>query len=239
VYVPAISSITVIVLFGMIVSAHITNRVVDVYIQNKPIENRTCVIIDAGHGGVDPGAIAGEIYEKNINLSIALKLKGFFDQNGFRTKMLRTEDISLHDEDAKTIHQKKVSDLKNRVKIANSEENAIYISIHQNTFGESKYFGAQVFYGINEKSKNLAGFIQTTIKENLQENNNRKIKNGKNLYILKNIEIPAVMVECGFMSNKEDLKNLTDEIYQNNFSEVLFNGILKYIEDVEIHVGET
>lgn len=197
------------------------------------------IIIDAGHGGVDPGAIAGEIYEKNINLSIALKLKDYCNKFGFETKMLRTEDISLHDEDAKTIHQKKVSDLKNRVKIANSEENAIYISIHQNTFGESKYFGAQVFYGINEKSKNLAGFIQTTIKENLQENNNRKIKNGKNLYILKNIEIPAVMVECGFMSNKEDLKNLTDEIYQNNFSEVLFNGILKYIEDVEIHVGET
>ena len=197
------------------------------------------IIIDAGHGGVDPGAIAGEIYEKNINLSIALKLKDYCNKFGFETKMLRTEDISLHDEDAKTIHQKKVSDLKNRVEIANSAENAIYISIHQNTFGESKYFGAQVFYGINEKSKHLAEFIQTNLKENLQENNNRKIKNGKNLYILKNIKIPAVMVECGFMSNKEDLKNLTDEIYQNNFSEVLFNGILKYIEDVEIHVGET
>jgi N-acetylmuramoyl-L-alanine amidase len=213
--------------------------------QNKTVNsdntvlNSPLIIIDAGHGGVDPGAIAGEIYEKNINLSIALKLKDYCNKFGFETKMLRTEDISLHDEDAKTIHQKKVSDLKNRVEIANSAENAIYISIHQNTFGESKYFGAQVFYGINEKSKNLAGFIQTTIKENLQENNNRKIKNGKNLYILKNIEIPAVMVECGFMSNKEDLKNLTDEIYQNNFSEVLFNGILKYIEDVEIHVGET
>lgn len=197
------------------------------------------IIIDAGHGGVDPGAIAGKIYEKDINLSIALKLSDFCNQNGLKTEMIRNEDISLHDEDAKTIHQKKVSDLKNRVKIANSKENAIYISIHQNTFGESKYFGAQVFYGINEKSKDLAGFIQTTLKENLQENNTRKIKNGKNLYILKNIEIPAVMVECGFMSNKEDLKNLTDENYQTEFSEVLFKGILKYIEDVETDVGKT
>lgn len=197
------------------------------------------IIIDAGHGGVDPGAIAGKIYEKDINLSIALKLRDLCNKRGFETEMLRTEDISLHDKEAKTIHQKKVSDLKNRVKIANSKENAIYISIHQNTFGESKYFGAQVFYGINEKSKDLAGFIQTTLKENLQENNTRKIKNGKNLYILKNIEIPAVMVECGFMSNKEDLKNLTDENYQNKFSEVLFTGILKYIEDGEIHVGKT
>lgn len=197
------------------------------------------IIIDAGHGGVDPGAIAGKIYEKDINLSIALKLSDCCNQNGLKTEMIRNEDISLHDEDAKTIHQKKVSDLKNRVKIANSKENAIYISIHQNTFGESKYFGAQVFYGINEKSKDLADFIQITLKENLQENNTRKIKNGKNLYILKNIEIPAVMVECGFMSNKEDLKNLTDENYQTEFSEVLFKGILKYIEDVETDVGKT
>lgn len=190
----------------------------------KPI-----IIIDAGHGGVDPGAVKGDIYEKNINLSIALKLRDFCLAFGLETVMIRTEDISVHDKSATTLRSKKQSDLKNRVKTVNSYENTVLISIHQNMYEEEKYYGTQVFYGTGDNSKLLALLLQDTVIEYLQNQNTRKVKNGTNLYILENSQAPSVMVECGFMSNQEELKKLTDEEYQINFAYALSVGILKYI----------
>ncbi len=189
------------------------------------------IIIDAGHGGIDPGAISGEIFEKDINLEIAIKFRDFCQCFGYKTLMIRSEDVSIYDKSTDGIHNKKVSDLKNRVKTANSYDNAVLISIHQNMYGESKYSGTQVFYGKNENSKILAAFIQSTVVDYLQADNKRQIKKGNGLFILENTEIPAVMVECGFMSNQEELKKLTDKTYQKDFSCALLVGILKYIEE--------
>ena len=108
------------------------------------------IIIDAGHGGVDSGAVGiNNVLEKDINLQIALKLKALFDVSGFATKMTRYLDESIHNQDSNTIHSKKVSDLKNRLNIVNENSNNLLISIHQNKFKDSKYKGAQIFYSQN------------------------------------------------------------------------------------------
>lgn len=194
------------------------------------------IVIDAGHGGVDGGSsgIDGTI-EKDINLSIALKLRDMLELYGFETVMTRDCDKSLHSQNANTIREKKVSDLHNRLDVINSTENCLFVSIHQNYFEQSKYSGMQVFYSPNnENSEKLAEIMQKTIVEMLQNDNTRKIKKAdKTLYLLYNAQKPAIMVECGFMSNENELALLKSEDYQKQMALSIANGILKYVESVE------
>lgn len=204
-------AITVAILCAMIIGAHITNEAVNVYIQNKPVQDRTCVVIDAGHGGVDGGAVSCTgVEESKINLEIALRLNDLMHLLGIKTYMIRTEDISIYTS-GETIAAKKVSDLKNRVRIINEMPNGLLISIHQNFFEDFRYSGAQVFY---KEDPTFAKQLQTAFVNTLNPGSNRKVKKASGVYLMKNVTCPGALIECGFLSNFEEESKLKNEDYQ-------------------------
>ena len=189
------------------------------------------IVIDAGHGGEDGGAVSESgLIEKNVNLSIALKLQKFFTQSGFKVKMIRTDDYAVYSDDASTLRDKKVSDIHNRAKLCNDNPNNILISIHQNKFEQSKYKGTQVFYsGNNSLSNPLAECIRTSVKGLLQHDNNRLCKlTDDSVYILKNATVPAVLVECGFLSNPQEAELLSTLEYQNRMAFSIYSGFIEF-----------
>ena len=188
------------------------------------------IVIDAGHGGEDGGAVCNGLYEKDINLSIALKLRNLLNICGYRTILTRDSDISIYDSSAKTTREKKVSDLKKRVEIINGSENNILVSIHQNKFEQSQYSGTQFFYSENSPgSIRLAEKMCESVTTLLQPENKRELKPaGDSIYILSNAKVPAVIAECGFLSNEEEAKKLADDSYQQLFAFSLFCGIVDY-----------
>ncbi len=194
------------------------------------------VIIDAGHGGPDGGTSADDgTLEKHINLQIAHKLNDILQSMGIDTVMIRTEDVSIHDDSASTIRQKKISDLRNRLNIINSTEDAIFVSIHQNYFSSPQYSGTQVFYSKNNPdSKNLAETIRQSVISYLQKDNTREIKkSGSEIYLLNNAQAPAVMVECGFLSNYNETQNLKNAAYQQKIAFMIAIGISDFLVKTE------
>lgn len=182
---------------------------------------RKCVIIDAGHGGVDGGATSCTgVLESQINLQIALSLEDLMHLVGVDTVMIRREDISVYTE-GESIAAKKVSDLKERVRIVNSNENAVLISIHQNTFSDARYSGAQVFYSSSGESQKLAVTLQHALVTHLNPDSNRKAKKGSGIYLLEKIKNTGVLVECGFLSNPEEEAKLRSSTYQLKLCSVI------------------
>lgn len=195
------------------------------------IINKTpIIVIDAGHGGEDGGATANNITEKDINLSIAKKLENIFISNGYEVIMTRTDDDSIGIKDS-TIREQKVSDMKKRLDIYNSNEENIVISIHQNKFEQEKYSGTQIFYSTNnENSSVLAENIKTSVVNLIQPNNTRGCKKAtKDIYLLYNSKVPSVIVECGFLSNKNEAEKLKTESYQKQMAFSIFLGVSNYI----------
>lgn len=193
-------------------------------------EART-VVIDPGHGGPDGGAVGTNgNAEKDINLAISLKLRSFFEAGGFHVVMTREDDRSIYDEGSDTLREKKTTDIHNRLKIAQKYPHALFLSIHQNLYAESQYSGAQVFYSKNNPdAKLLAQSLQTTIRTLLQPQNDREVKEaGSNLYILYHATTPAVLVECGFVSNPEENAKLQTDAYQNQMAFSIYTGTLAY-----------
>ncbi len=192
------------------------------------------VIIDAGHGGFDGGASTDDgVSEKGINLNIALYLEEYLHFFGYNVVMTRETDISTESEGLTTIRSRKSSDLHNRMALMEKTDNAIFVSIHQNHFSSSKYKGAQVFYSpkLSEQSSLLAENIQENIVYYLQKDNTRQIKPiGTSVYLIYNAVKPAVLVECGFLSNPEDAGNLQNESYQRKIALCIALGILNYCE---------
>lgn len=201
-----------------------------------PEFNTPAIIIDAGHGGEDGGAIAidGKTLEKDINLSIAKKLNNIIKSNNINTFMIRDTDESIYKKDSnkKTLRRKKVEDLRNRVNIANSNDKNILISIHQNKFPDESLKGIQIFYsGNNEHSIRLANFLKEELEKNLNKTYFRETKkSGKEVYLLNKVKVPAVIIECGFISNKEELNNLISEGYQSNLAQYIFLGLKKFLD---------
>ena len=188
------------------------------------------IIIDAGHGGEDGGAVASDgTLEKDINLDISLKLNDMLSIMGIETKLIRKIDKAIHTK-GDTIRERKVSDIRNRFHIMNTSGNCLYISIHQNKFGDESIYGAQTFYSPNNvESKELAEFIQKSISSQLQINNNRLIKkSGTDIFLLYNATKPAIMVECGFISNAKELHCLKDTDYQCKMALSIAMGIMNY-----------
>lgn len=188
------------------------------------------VIIDAGHGGFDGGATTADgVPEKDINLNISKYLKEYLEFFGFKTIMTREADVSLEDEGLTTVKARKTSDIHNRFKLMNETENSIFISVHQNKFSVEKYHGAQVFYspGCFEDSSRLAQCIQDSIVKNLQTDNTRLIKKcDTSVYLIYNAVKPAVLVECGFLSNNGDAANLKTPEYQKKTAFCIALGVL-------------
>ena len=196
--------------------------------------NKLTIIIDAGHGGFDGGAVASDgTVEKDINLIIATKLKKMLVLSGYDVIMTRESDLSTDTSESDVISDKKKSDMKNRLKLINSNENAIFVSIHLNKFTTSSAKGAQVFYSPNHlDSKTLGTTLQATIKEKLQTENERCAKQAtKDTYLLYNATIPAVIVECGFLSNAAELRLLKTEEHQGRLAFTIFCGITEFIKN--------
>ncbi len=191
-------------------------------------ENNPTVIIDAGHGGEDGGAFKSGVYEKHINLSVSKKAEQLLNFFGVNTKMTRTTDTSLDTDTSKSLQQRKVSDIKKRVKMITDKPNSVLISIHQNSFPEEKYSGAQVFYSRNNVlGKVLASDIQNSLKTGLADGNSRIEKEAdKNIYILEKVKCPAVLVECGFLTNKREAELLVTDTYRTKLAMCIVTGYL-------------
>ena len=203
------------------------------YIEALQSENeKRLVIIDAGHGGEDPGAIGvNGVYEKDLNLEISRILGEILTEKGFAVFYTRTEDALLYTDAENIKGLRKISDLKNRCKIAAEFPNAIFVSIHMNSYSSSQYSGLQVYYTDgSESSAALAGAIQSSVKGALQPNNNRSIRSGKGIYILDNIVNTGVLVECGFLTNPEECEKLSEKEYQKQLCSSIVSGIINYKE---------
>ena len=189
------------------------------------------VIIDAGHGGRDGGTVGidGVTVEKELNLDIAERMREILAKRGYEVIMTRSDDILLSDPMISS--SKKASDLSARLKIMKSYENAVFISIHMNAFSDKKYSGLQVYYSKNDpRSATLAENIQSSVKEALQPENTRKTKAaGENIYLLNKATCPAVMIECGFLSNPDECARLADENYRAALAAILCDSIRDYI----------
>ena len=194
-------------------------------------KNAPTVVIDAGHGGEDCGAIGTSgVYEKDLNLAVSLKLAEYLNAAGYTTVLTRTDDRLLYKEDENIKGMRKICDLKNRVAIANSTPNAIFISIHMNSYGSSGCRGLQAYYGTFGDSDRLAMAIQSNVAEKLQPTNKRTVKRGEGLYLLENTTVPAVIVECGFLSTPDECEKLSQKDYQKELSFAILCGIIEYMK---------
>ncbi len=190
------------------------------------------VLIDPGHGGVDGGAVAPDgTAEKDLNLQIALLLREQLSAFGIRTEMTRTTDASIHDQSAETVREKKVSDIHNRMQLMEETENCLFVSIHQNKFSDPSLSGTQVFYAPKvTQSAALADSIQSSVRTLLQPENDRQIKPSDNsIYLLFYAQKPAVLVECGFLSNAGELQSLQQAAYRQKLAFCIAAGILSYL----------
>lgn len=196
--------------------------------ETEPIK----IIVDAGHGGFDGGAVAGDgTLEKDINLKIAAKLSCVLQSFGAEVVMTREGDGGLEAPEDETIRQKKVTDMRRRLQIMQDNGDAVFVSIHLNKYSTAGPKGTQVFYSVNrEESQILAEFIQQRAKTLLQPENHRVIKKGTaDTLLLHKAEIPAVIVECGFLSNPQELEMLKTDEYQTKMAVAIATGILDYI----------
>lgn len=197
-------------------------------------QSKPTIIVDAGHGGEDGGAEVDGVLEKDINLSISDKLSDILRLTGYTVTEVRNEDISVYDEGADTLREKKVSDLSNRAELFNSSENNIVVSVHQNKFENSAYSGTQIFYSSNnDGSIKLAEAIRNSVVGLIQNDNTRELKPaGSEIFILDQAKVPAVIVECGFLSNPDERKLLLTEDYQSKMAYSIAMGVLEYIETI-------
>jgi len=206
--------VSILVLTMYILSAFGIDKAVTTIGDISAKERQVTVIIDAGHGGEDGGATSCTgVLESKLNLEIALKLNDLMHLLGIRTVMIRTSDQSIYTEGS-SLSAKKVSDLKQRVNIINSTENAVLISIHQNHYPDSRYKGAQVFYAQTEHSADLAQNMQRMLIKTLNKSSNRDVKKADNIYLMEKITRPGILIECGFLSNPEEEALIRDDAYQ-------------------------
>ena len=197
---------------------------------NGEINAEKLVIIDPGHGGEDPGAVGvnGSL-EKDLNLEISLLVGEELVKSGYTVIYTRTEDKLLYKPEENIKGIRKISDLKNRCKIAEEYPSATFVSIHMNSFAQEKYSGMQVYSALkNADSRLLAEKIQKSVKTSLQPENKRVVKEGRGIYILENVSNKAVLIECGFLSNSEECAKLSEKEYQKQLSFSIVCGIIEY-----------
>ena len=190
------------------------------------------LILDAGHGGEDGGtSSASGSKESNINLKIVLKTEALMAILGVKTELTRDQDRSIHSDGSSTLHEKKVSDLKNRVEFVNSISDAMLISVHQNYFTDSRYSGAQVFYTVGDVSRQWGEGTQEVLRQVLDPDNNRAAKAiPDNIYLFSHISCPAILVECGFLSNGKEASLLLTDVYQRKISFALAGAYLQELQ---------
>ena len=205
------------------------SKAVTVLSENYAVSDRKTVVVDAGHGGVDGGATSCTgVLESHFNLEIAQKLNDLLNLLGLNTVMIRNTDCSVYTE-GQSIAQKKISDLKERVRIVNSTENCILISIHQNLFSDSKYSGAQVFYAPTEESQLIAKSLQASFIKMLNPGSHRMEKKADSIYLMQHINCPGILVECGFLSNPQEEYLLRTKAYQQKICCIIACTVSNYL----------
>lgn len=232
--------LTVLILIMMAATLVQLNELMRPVMDPVVLQRSRTLILDAGHGGEDGGAVSlTGVPESQINLAIVLKLRDILGLYGVDPVVLREEDVSLHDSEAGTLREKKRSDLKNRVAAVEAVEGGTLLSIHQNTYPGSRYRGAHVFYAPTESSRSLAEHFQNSIKAALQPDNERAVKQiPDTVYIMNHITCPAVLIECGFLTNPEEEAMLRDEDYQRKLSAVIAAAWLTVPEQETLHPGQ-
>ncbi|MDE7405049.1 MAG: N-acetylmuramoyl-L-alanine amidase [Lachnospiraceae bacterium] len=217
----------------LMVSMFVVAREGAIYVTSTQMEEKKsiCVVIDAGHGGADPGKVGiNDQLEKDINLQIAQMLKQFLQAEGITVVMTREGDGGLYDENASN---KKVQDMKRRLAIIEEADPVIVVSIHQNSYHEEYVKGAQVFYyGTSQNSKQLAEIMQEQLRS-LDPDNKRGAKGNDSYFLLKKTSKPIAIVECGFLSNREEAAELSTPLYQEKMAWNIHMGIMKYLNGVK------
>ena len=195
-------------------------------------ETRTDIIVlDAGHGWPDGGATSCTgVQESDINLEITKRLEDLLHLLGYKTVMIRKTGESVYTS-GDTIAQKKMSDLKERVRIADTSSGTLLISIHQNTFSDERYYGPQVFYGKPKGSKEFAKILQSVFTDKLPCETKRAAKPATGIYLMEQTEIPGVLVECGFLSNRREEALLRDGKYQKKICCVIASAVGTFLLD--------
>lgn len=197
-----------------------------------PVSGKT-VVLDAGHGVPDEGAQSSNgTTEAETNLKITLKVQNLLEQSGCKVVLTRSDENAIYDLDANTLKQKKISDIRNRVKIGNGSSADIFVSIHLNKIPQPQYYGWQCFYKPNDESSiKLAKLLQSSLNESMQKENKRVAMKLDTVYIMKHVEIPISIVECGFLSNPEEEQQLLNDEYQNRLAWGIYNGIIQYFNE--------
>ena len=224
------SAIAILLSAAVIWGCTAASRAVSVFSAAQLREEQTRIVIDAGHGAPDGGATSctGKP-ESTYNLEISLRLRDLLHLLGHATRMIRTTDTSVYTK-GETIAAKKMSDLKERVRIVNEREKQLLVSIHQNQFSDSRYSGAQVFYTSNGESRLLAKALQERFVETLNPGSRRKEKRAEGIYLMEHIERPGILVECGFLSNPEEEAKLSDAQYQKKLCCVIASTLSQFLE---------
>lgn len=202
-------------------------------VSSTPVSGKT-IVLDAGHGTPDEGAQSSSgTTEAETNLKIALKVQNLLEQSGCTVILTRSDEKAIYDLDKQTLKEKKISDIRNRVKIGNSSSADIFVSIHLNKIPQQQYWGWQCFYnGTNEDSMKLAKILQSSLNDAIQKENKRIAMKLDTVYIMKHVEIPISIVECGFLSNVEEEKLLLTDDYQNKLAWGIYTGIIEYFNNV-------
>lgn len=207
------------------------NHTVTVMAESAPVRNRSVIIIDAGHGDPDGGAVSCTgVYESVINLQISRRLNDLLHLLGYDTVMTRETDSSVYTQ-GNTIGEKKLSDLKERIRIVNTAEQAVLLSIHQNYYADDRYHGAQMFWAHTEGSKELAEILQKAFVTHLNPGSNRAAKKVQGIYLMEHVKHPAVLVECGFLSHPGEEAMLRDETYQKKICCVIACGLTECLSN--------
>lgn len=199
---------------------------------NAESADKPVIVLDAGHGGLDSGAVGKSgLLEKDVNLSIVKALRDMLELSGFEVVLTRDEDISIYDAGVEGIRNQKLSDMDNRLEIVQSYPDSIFLCIHQNNYTDPQYFGAQMFYNNNNPDNRTLAQIMQNRFAGLQEGNDREIKlSGNELFLLKSNPNPSLMIECGFLSNPEEEQKLSTWEYQQQVAFTIYSGVLEFIE---------
>ncbi len=208
------------------------SRLENAILTSTELSDQKMIVLDAGHGGMDGGCSSADgKTEKGINLNILLSVRDMARLFGYNVEATRIKDISIHDKGVEGLRNQKISDMENRLALFNKYPDCVCVSIHQNTFTDPKYSGAQMFYSDkNEESERLAGIMKNRFVANLQPDNERETKLCKDeLYLCYYCNNPAVMVECGFLSNPDEAAKLTNKDYQQQVAFTVFSGINEFI----------
>lgn len=190
------------------------------------------LVIDPGHGGFDPGAVASDgTAESRINLKIGLQMEEIARLLGVKTEMTRREDVSTESDETAAVRQRKNSDLQNRVEQVNGISGGVLVSLHQNSLPQvPSVHGAQVFYGGAEGSLALAETVQAALNASVNDRGKEVKAAGNGVYLLKNAQVPAILVECGFLSNEAETARLNTQAYQNRLALTILAPVLEHLQ---------